>query len=158
MKTQKSLLVLASVMSVLLYGEQSARAQGAAVPVHVVITDAALQGNSTPPRLDMSAVKVKQGKNYLKVTQVVPARGDAATLQLFILIDDTLNTSIGNHLQELKDFVNAQPASTIVGVGYMSNAGCQRRSELHLRITTQPSMRSVCRVAIFQRWTVRIYR
>lgn len=123
MKTYKSLLVLASVMSVLLSGEQSARAQGGAVPVHVVITDAALQGNSAPPRLDMSAVKVKQGKNYLKVTQLVPARGDAATLQLFILIDDTLDTSIGNHLQELKDFVKAQPATTVVAVGYMANAG-----------------------------------
>ena len=123
MKTQKSLLVLASVVSVLLCGEQSARAQGAPVAVHVVITDAALQGNTTPPRLDMSAVKVKQGKDYLKVTQLVPARDAAATLQLFILIDDTLDTSIGNHLQELKDFIKAQPASTVVGVGYMSNAG-----------------------------------
>ena len=125
MKTQKSLLILASMMSVLLCAEQSARAQGTAVPVHVVITDAALQGNSTPPRLDISAVKVKQGKNYLKVTQVVPARGSAATLQFFILIDDTLNTSIGNNLQDLKDFINAQPASTQFAVGYMSNATFQ---------------------------------
>ena len=124
MKTQKSLLVLASIISVLLYGEQRAHAQGA-VPVHLVITDAALQGNATPPRLDISAVKVKQGKNYLKVTQVVPARDAAATLQFFILIDDTLDTSIGNHLQELKDFINAQPASTQFGVGYMSNATFQ---------------------------------
>ncbi len=123
MKTQKSLLALASILCMLLCGEHSARAQGAAVPVHVVITDAALQGNSTPPRLDISAVKVKQGKNFLKVTQLVPARGNAATLQLFILIDDTLDTSIGNHLQELKDFIKAQPATTVVGVGYMSNAG-----------------------------------
>jgi hypothetical protein len=112
-------------MSVLLYGEQSARAQGAAVPVHVVITDAALQGNSAPPRLDMSAVKVTLNKKEVKVTQLVPARGDAATLQLFILIDDTLDTSIGNHLQELKDFVKAQPGTTQIGVGYMSNATFQ---------------------------------
>lgn len=123
MKIRKSLLVLASTVSVLLYGAQSARAQGAAVPVHVVITDTALQGTSTPPRLDISAVKVRQGKNDLKVTQVVPARGNAATLQLFILVDDTLNSSIGNHLQEIKDFIKAQPSSTLVGVGYMSNAG-----------------------------------
>jgi hypothetical protein len=125
MKSQKSLLVLASMMSVLICGERSARAQGAAVPVHIVITDAALEGNAAPPRLDVSAVKVKQGKNYLKVTQVVPARGDAATLQLFILIDDTLDTSIGNNLQDLKAFITAQPASTQFGVGYMSNATFQ---------------------------------
>jgi hypothetical protein len=123
MKTQKSLLLLATIMTVLFCSELSARAQGAAVPVHVVITDTALQGNASPPRLDVSAVKVKRGKDFLKVTQLVPARGNAATLQLFILIDDTLNTSIGNHLQDIKDFIKAQPSSTLVGVGYMSNAG-----------------------------------
>ena len=58
----------------------------------------------------------------MKVTNVVPARGDAATLQLFILIDDTLDTSIGNQLQDLKGFIKAQPSSTQVGIGYMSNA------------------------------------
>lgn len=124
MKIMRMLLGLAGIMSALLYGEQSACAQGA-VPVHVVITDAALQGNSTPPRLDMSAVKVTLNKKAVKVTELVPARGNAATLQLFILIDETLDTSIGNHLQELKDFVKAQPATTQVGVGYMANATFQ---------------------------------
>lgn len=125
MKTQKSLLVLVSMVSVLLYDEQSARAQAAAVTVHVVITDAALEGNATPPRLDISAVKVKLNKKDVKVTNVVAARGDAATLQLFILIDDTLDTSIGNQLQDLKGFIKAQPSSTLVGIGYMSNATFQ---------------------------------
>src|SRR6185437_9085788 len=45
--------------------------------------------------------------------------------QLFVLIDDTLDTSIGNHLQELKDFLKAQPGTTQIGVGYMSNATFQ---------------------------------
>ena len=124
MKTGKSLLVLTSVMCGLLYGEQGAHAQGA-VQAHVVITDAALQGNTTPPRLDITGVKLKLNKKDVKVTQVVPARGAAATLQLVILIDDTLDTSIGNHLQELKDFIKAQPSSTQIGVGYMANATFQ---------------------------------
>ena len=123
MKAKKSLLLLAGMTTAMLCGARNATAQGTTVPVHVVITDAALQGNTTPPRLDLSAVKVKLNKKDVKVTQLVPARGDAATLQLFIMIDDTLDTSVGNHLQELKDFIRAQPASTIVGVGYMSNAG-----------------------------------
>lgn len=124
MKNVKSLVVLATLMSLMSYGKQSAHAQ-AAVPVHVVITDAALEGNSAPPRLDISAVKVQLNKKDVKVTQLVPARGDAATLQLVILIDETLDTSIGNHLQEVKDFIKAQPSSTQVAVGYMSNATFQ---------------------------------
>jgi hypothetical protein len=39
-----------------------------------------------------------------------------------ILIDDTLNTSVGNSFNDIKDFINAQAPSAVVGVGYMSNA------------------------------------
>jgi hypothetical protein len=89
----------------------------------MVITDTALREDAELPRLQKEDVKVKQGKSFLQVTQLIPAEGDNAALQLMILIDDTLNTSIGNSLTELKEFISAQPASTVVGVGYMSNAG-----------------------------------
>lgn len=89
----------------------------------MVITDAALREDAELPRLQKEDVKVKQGKAFLQVTQLIPAEGDNAALQLMILIDDTLNTSIGNSLNELKEFISAQPASTVIGIGYMSNAG-----------------------------------
>ena len=92
------------------------------VPVHVVITDAALREDKELPPLQKEDVKVKQGKNFLQVTQVIPAQGDNAALQLMILIDDTLNTSVGNNLTDIKDFISAQPASTLIGVAYMANA------------------------------------
>jgi len=95
----------------------------ATVQVHMVITDTALREDAELPRLQKEDVKVKQGKSFLQVTQLIPAEGDNVALQLMILIDDTLNTSIGNSLTELKEFISAQPASTVVGVGYMSNAG-----------------------------------
>jgi hypothetical protein len=41
------------------------------------------------------------------------------------MIDDTLDPGVGNSLQELKDFVAAQPATTLIAVAYMSNAGIQ---------------------------------
>jgi hypothetical protein len=108
-------------------GVQAARSQAApaagGVQVHMVITDAALNLDKELPPLQKEDVKVKQGKNFLKVTQLIPAQGDNAALQLMILIDDTLNTSVGNNLNDIKDFVQAQPPSTIVGIGYMSNAG-----------------------------------
>jgi hypothetical protein len=108
-------------------GVQAALSQAAptagGVQVHMVITDAALNLDKELPPLQKEDVKVKQGKNFLKVTQLIPAQGDNAALQLMILIDDTLNTSVGNNLNDIKDFVQAQPPSTIVGIGYMSNAG-----------------------------------
>jgi hypothetical protein len=93
-----------------------------AVQVHVVITDAGLRSDSEVPRLKQEDVKVKQGKTFLQVTQLIPAQGDKAALQLMILIDDTLDTSVGGNLNELKEFIKAQPPSTVIGIGYMSNA------------------------------------
>jgi hypothetical protein len=97
-------------------------AASAAVPVHLVITDAALRQDAELPPLQREDVKVKQGKTFLPVTQLIPAQGDNASLQLMILIDDTLNTSVGNNLTDLKEFISAQPTSTVIGVAYMSNA------------------------------------
>ena len=95
------------------------------VQVHMVITDEALRDDSEIPILRPENVQVKQGKTSLKVDHLIPARGDNAALQLFILIDDTCDTSIGNSLNDLRDFINAQPATTVVGVAYMSNATLQ---------------------------------
>jgi hypothetical protein len=95
------------------------------VQVHMVITDQAVRDDSEVPILRPENVQVKQGKTSFKVDHLIPARGDNAALQLFILIDDTCDTGIGNSLNDLRDFINAQPATTVVGVAYMSNASIQ---------------------------------
>jgi hypothetical protein len=59
---------------------------------------------------------------------LIPAIGENAALQLMILIDDTLKPSVGNNLTELKEFITAQPPSTVIAIGYMANAGVSRAS------------------------------
>src|SRR5215469_9712907 len=114
-------LILALAITVPVHSQQKA-APGMA-QVHLVITDTALQAESELPTLRQDDVKVKQGKTFLQVTQLIPAQGDNAALQLMILIDDTLNTqAVGNNLNDVKEFIKAQPPSTVVAVGYMSNA------------------------------------
>ncbi len=93
--------------------------------VHMVITDEALRDDSEVAILRPENVQVNQGKTSLKVDHLIPARGDNAALQLFILIDDTCDTGIGNSLNDLRDFISAQPATTVVGVAYMSNSSIQ---------------------------------
>ena len=100
---------------------QEANPQGSA-QVHLVVTNEAVRGDGDVPTLETGDVKVKQGKSFLKVNQLIPARGDNAALQLFVLIDDTLGSGVGNNLNDIRDFINAQPASTVVAIGYMSNA------------------------------------
>lgn len=99
------------------------KAAPSTVQVHMVISDLAVRSDSELPRLKQDEVKVKQGRTFLQVTQLIPAQGDNATLQLVILIDDTLDTSVGNNLNDLKEFIKAQPPSTAIAIGYMSNAG-----------------------------------
>jgi hypothetical protein len=102
-----------------------AKAGPSAVKVHMVVTDQRFSDNNDPTVLRPENVQVKQGKNVLEVEQLIPARGDNAALQLFILIDDTLDPRVGSNLDEIRDFISAQPESTVVGVGYMSNATFQ---------------------------------
>src|SRR5271163_610919 len=99
------------------------KAAAGAVQVHVVITAEAERADSELPVLKQSDVSVKQGKTVLQVAQLIPAKGDNNALQLFILIDDTLDAQVGNNLTDLREFISAQPATTLIGIGYMSNAG-----------------------------------
>jgi hypothetical protein len=129
MKTYRILLGLSGALCLLALSVRIAHSQessaSSTAQVHMVITDEAMNDSSEVPVLRPDAIKVKQGKNFLKVTQLIPAQGENAALQLFILIDDTCDTSIGNNLTDLRDFIKAQPATTVIGVAYMSNATIQ---------------------------------
>src|SRR5215469_5531172 len=117
------------VLVLLMVTTQIARSQEKSAPstvqVHMVITAEAPNENEEAPVLRAENVQVSQGKNMLNVASIIAARGDNAALQLFVLIDDTCDSSIGNNLNDLRDFINAQPASTMVGVAYLSNATFQ---------------------------------
>ena len=136
MKIYKVVLGLFGTLCVLMFTAPTMHSQDkgtqGAVQVHLVVTNEAQRGDEVPT-LQQGDVKVKQGKNFLKVNQLIPAKGDNAALQLFVLIDDTLDTGVGNNLNDIRDFINAQPASTVIAVGYMSNAAVQVRPELHRR-------------------------
>ena len=62
-----------------------------------------------------------QDKNRLPVTACIPRRGEQAGLHLFILVDDTSDTSLGSQLDALRGFIQAQPPTTWIGRGYMRN-------------------------------------
>lgn len=107
-------------------GRAQEKAPASKAQVHVVISDMAQRSDAELPRLAQQDVKVRQGKTNLQVTQLIPAQGDNAALQLVFLIDDTLNTqAAGNNLSDLREFIKAQPASTSVAIAYMSNATIQ---------------------------------
>jgi hypothetical protein len=128
MKNYKAVLGLLSTLCLVIFTVPTMQAQDKSaqgtVQAHLVATNEAQHGDDVPA-LQQGDVKVKQGKSFVTVNQLIPAKGDNAALQLFVLIDDTLDTGIGTNLNDLRDFIKAQPATTVIAVGYMSNAAVQ---------------------------------
>src|SRR5437764_15147904 len=90
------------------------------VTVHMVVTVEPRHGSNVPV-INREDVMVYQGHDRAKVTDWLPLQGEHAGLQLFILIDDAANTSLGSQLEDIRQFINAQPATTAIGVAHMPN-------------------------------------
>jgi len=90
------------------------------VPVHMVVTVEAHHGSNVPV-INREDVMVYEGRDRDKVIDWVPAQGDHAGLEIFVLLDDGSNTSLGTQLEEIRKFINAQPAPTKIGVAYMQD-------------------------------------
>lgn len=73
---------------------------------------------------------VYEGHDRDTVTEWVPAQGDRAALELFILLDDGSSTSLGSQLEDIRQFINAQPASTKIGVAYMQDGTAHVEQDL----------------------------
>lgn len=97
-------------------GQQSANG----VPAHMVVTVEPHHGSEVPP-VNREDVMVYEGKDRDAVTEWIPAQGDRAGVELFIMLDDGADSSLGQQLQDLRKFIDAQPASTKIGIAYMQN-------------------------------------
>jgi len=122
---RKPHLIAAALLAVaaLASGIWSAVAEEASsngVAVHVVVTVEPRHGSNVPV-INREDVMVYQGHDRAKVTDWLPLQGEHAGLQLFILIDDADSTSLGSQLEDMRQFINAQPSTTAIGVAYMRN-------------------------------------
>jgi hypothetical protein len=93
---------------------------GNQVPVHMVVTVKTSHGNQVPV-VAANDVEVFQRDKQDMVTSWVPFQGDRAGLQLFIVIDDTSRDSVSLQFNSIGKFIDEQPASTSIGLGYMRN-------------------------------------
>jgi len=75
------------------------------------------------PAINREDMRVFQGNNRLRVTDWVALQGDRAALELFVLLDEANDPDIGLQLNELRQFMNAQPATTAIAVGDMRFGG-----------------------------------
>jgi hypothetical protein len=92
------------------------------VPTQMVITVLPARGGGQPVSLDAKDLRVVSGNVPVPVVRLQRLAGGLADMQLFVLLDDsTRSSSLGNHLSELKTFLESLPPTTQVAIGYMRN-------------------------------------
>jgi hypothetical protein len=98
--------------------------QAPGIPAHLVVTVEARHGSEVPV-INREDVMVYEGHDRDTVTDWVPAQGDHAALELFVVLDDGSSWSVGRELDELRHFIDAQPDSAKVGLAYMQNGSAK---------------------------------
>jgi hypothetical protein len=97
----------------------SAQSSGVkAVPVTMVVS-VETRHQGAVPIVHKEDVRVLQGNNRLMVTGWEPLAGERAALQLFVLMDDSLDSDIGMQFDDIRQFMANQPPTTVIAVGYM---------------------------------------
>jgi hypothetical protein len=109
---------LLAASSVFLIAQEKAATPTA--PVQMIVTVEARHGKEVPV-LSQGDVLVFQKSQRLRVTNLVALQGDRAALELYLLIDDASSSSLGSQFNDLRHFIDSQPAATSIGIGYLRN-------------------------------------
>jgi hypothetical protein len=114
-------VALALVLGMMAARTSSAQqAPPAGVPAHLVVTVEPHKGSEVPV-INRDDVMVYEGKERDRVIDWIPATGDHAALELFVMLDDGSNSTLGTQIEDIKKFIDAQPPTTAVGIAYMQN-------------------------------------
>lgn len=113
-----TVLLGSAVFSRSMWAQQATASEG--VPAHIVVTVEPKHGSNAPV-VHKEDVMVYEGRDRDAVTDWIPLQGDRAGLELVLLIDDDSGLNLGPQLESIKQFMNAQPATTKIGVAYMQN-------------------------------------
>jgi hypothetical protein len=133
-KLMLAFLATLAVPALLLAGSSyvpSARGQQSASTVQVTTVVTVLGPNFLPPpEITKQDVNVYSGKERQDVLSWEHAAGQHAGLQLAILIDDDDSpTALGQHFNEIKKFINAQPNTTQVALFYAMSGSAKAAAD-----------------------------
>jgi hypothetical protein len=118
MNYQKRLAsVGAFVVTLLLMCGGWAQAQSKSSSGNATFTVTAVSKKEAPPPISKDDVQLSFGKERKQIADW--KKGDK--LFLAILIDDSLDSTAASQWQYLKEFIMAQPPSTMIAIGYLRN-------------------------------------
>jgi hypothetical protein len=95
--------------------------QDGGVPVRMVVTVEPHHGTQAPKLTRDDVMAFQDKDNRRPVIGWTPVRD--VGLQLWVLIDDGADATIGNQFGDLRKFILAQPPAVEIGLGYMRNGG-----------------------------------
>ena len=123
---KKNRLPTLVAIAVLLVSVRLAGAQESATgpAANLVVTVEARHGSNVPD-VTRDDVMLYEGRDRDRVTGWLPLQGDRAGLEFFIMLDDSSNVTLGSQLEDVRQFINAQPPTTKIGVAYMANGIAQ---------------------------------
>jgi hypothetical protein len=97
--------------------------------VHIIVTVEPHKG-AEAPEVTRADVMVYEGKNRDQVTDWIPAQGDHAGLEYFVMIDDASGQVLATQFTDIKNFISSLPPTAKVGVAYMQNGTAHIEQDL----------------------------
>jgi hypothetical protein len=107
-----------AISAVLAVAQNKAPASG--LLVQMVVTVEAHDGKNIPV-LNREDVMIFEGHDRAQVAEWIPLQGDRAGLELYVLVDDAVSSSVGIQLSDIRRFIEQQPAASAIGIGYLRN-------------------------------------
>jgi hypothetical protein len=92
----------------------------ATLPVNMIVSVEAKHGKEVPS-ISREDVVVFQEGDRVQVKDWVALQADPAGVELFVLIDDSTDTTLGLQLDDLRKFITSQPDMAKIAVGYIRN-------------------------------------
>ena len=116
------LVTSVAVTALLFVSESKSASNSTLVPVRTLLTVESQRDHDTNVpilrRDDVAAYEQRQSLRLTDLTRFAPPND---SLELYLLIDDSSSARLGSQFDDLRHFIQAQPATTDIGLGYMHN-------------------------------------
>lgn len=115
-RVKKALAVGVMLAGVPVFAQTEGQGQGQAV-----VTVLPTHGNESPAALTQQDLTVKVNGKVSSITNLIPLRDANSPLELVVMMDSGVQTSMATQLSEIRDFVKSLPPNAKVTLAYMEN-------------------------------------
>jgi hypothetical protein len=119
---RKTILTFALVVAALVaispvaFSQSEDQGQGRAI-----VTVLPKKSDAAAPSLSQQNIQIQVNGKQSQITNWQPLRGDQATVELVLLIDDGARASLGREFDEIRQFVQSLPPNVKISLAYMQN-------------------------------------